>query len=299
MIPRTMWPMTPRPSSPLTSRPARYPAIAPRTIHARRLIAVLHLPAPASCRGPQINSRNCRGAARRGEQRCSSMGLQPTDSRSSERVGAFVLRRPLTTSVVLPLRPIAGAPSQGLSGARASLSDARFWLLHAVRPGRHNAGLAGPSERNRAAIERLTGRARSHSREPYFRCHNGPRVRRKKHRTEGSPGEWSTGHVVRRSESRYRDDRTADPSGLNGRRHVSTPPDGGLEPDRSRQSHGASQRPANRGAEVVDQRDPAPAVRPLARRNRTPELLSPTPAPAGAEGTAPPVSVSGGKRQLE
>src|SRR3954452_22471603 len=36
-----MCPMTPSPSSPLTKRPARYPAIAPRTIHAMMLIPFL------------------------------------------------------------------------------------------------------------------------------------------------------------------------------------------------------------------------------------------------------------------
>src|SRR6476660_9252089 len=41
-MPRTMCPMTPRPSSPLTRNPARYPAIAPMTIHAMMLIRNLH-----------------------------------------------------------------------------------------------------------------------------------------------------------------------------------------------------------------------------------------------------------------
>src|SRR5215217_2493398 len=36
-MPSTMRPMTPSPSSPLTSRPARYPAIAPTTSHAMML----------------------------------------------------------------------------------------------------------------------------------------------------------------------------------------------------------------------------------------------------------------------
>jgi len=48
-IPMTTWPMTPSPSSPLTRNPARYPAMAPSTIHAMMLTVV-----PPGTFGPEV-----------------------------------------------------------------------------------------------------------------------------------------------------------------------------------------------------------------------------------------------------
>ena len=47
-MPRTMCPMMPSPSSPLTMKPARYPAMAPRTIHAMMLTVSTSIPTRAS-----------------------------------------------------------------------------------------------------------------------------------------------------------------------------------------------------------------------------------------------------------